>query len=164
MEHLKLGEILIEHGCITQEQLKNALAQQKTMPGKLLGAVLVETEVVSEEDIVVALATQFNVPYLPLANVTFSDDAQRLISKEMMKAYLCVPLDKIGSLITMVMADPTNEKAIQDIEAATQCKIQVFVATASEIAIALQSYFGVELDEPPQSGGSGVKGDIPFSN
>ena len=62
----RIGEILIENGTITQEQLQKGLEFQKTIPGKLLGKILIEMGFVTEEDIVVALAAQLNIPYLPI--------------------------------------------------------------------------------------------------
>ena len=141
----RLGEILIEHGCISEKHLHEALAKQKTMQGKLIGEILLEFGYVTEEDIVVALATQFNVPYLPIGNFTLSPDAENLIPKPLIEKYMCVPLDRIGNLLTVVMADPTNEMAIRDIEAATKCKLQAFVASVSEIAAALREHFGIKI-------------------
>ena len=68
----KIGEILIENGALTPIQLGEALERQKGEPVKLLGQILLEMGYVTEEDIVAALAAQFNVPYLPLQNFIFN--------------------------------------------------------------------------------------------
>jgi type IV pilus assembly protein PilB len=148
----RLGEILIEHGSITQQQLEEALAKQKKMQGRLLGEVLIELKYVSEEDIVVALATQFNVPYLPIGNFSLNEKADEFISKEIIQKYLCVPLDRVGSVMTVVMADPTNEKALQEIEAASKCKVQAFVGSVTEIKTAIREHFGIDISGPAKPG------------
>ncbi|MBI4368207.1 MAG: hypothetical protein HY588_02325 [Candidatus Omnitrophica bacterium] len=146
MAKKRIGEILIENGSLTPDQLTKALEQQKTKPGKLLGKILIEMGFVSEEDIVVALATQFNVPYLPIGNFTISEAVDRLIPKEIIKKHVCVPLERVGDLLMVVMADPTNEQAIQEIEAATKCKVQTFVATPTEIWAVIQQHFHITKD------------------
>ena len=148
----RIGEILIENGSITPVQLKQALEQQKKEPGKLLGKILFELGFVTEEDIVVALATQFNVPYLPIGNFNLSDTASELIPKELIQKYMCIPLERVDNLLTVVMVDPTNEEAIREIEAVTKCKVQTFVATTSEIATVIQQRFKISISTLPKLG------------
>ena len=148
----RIGEILIENGTLTQAQLDKALEDQEKAPGKLLGKILIDLGFVTEEDIVVALATQFNVPYLPLGNFTFNETLADLFPKELIQKYLCVPLERIGNLLTVVMADPTNEDAIREIEAATNYKVQAFVATATEITTAIQQQFHLSVSSIPEIG------------
>jgi len=148
----RIGEILIENGSITSEQRKQALEQQKKEAGKLLGQILFEMGFVTEEDIVVALATQFNVPYLPIANFTLNEELDGLIPKQLIEKYICIPLVRIGNLLTVVIADPTNEDAIREIEVATKCKIQTFVATTSEIAAIIQQHFNIIVSAVPKLG------------
>ena len=145
----RIGEILVENGSITQEQLQKALTQQKRESGKLLGQILIEMGSVTEEDIVVALATQFNIPYLPIGNFDLSKAVNGLIPKELIQKYMFIPLERVGNLLTIVMADPTNEQAIRDIEAVAKCKVQIFVATATEIAAVLQQHFRIDMPQVP---------------
>ena len=146
----KIGEILVENGSITQKQLGEALNYQKKQPAVLLGKILIELGYVSEEDIVVAVATQYNVPYLPIGNFSLTETAETLIPKELIQKHVCVPLERIGNLLTVVMADPTNEQAIREIEEATKCRLQAFVATASEITSVLKSRFHLNVSQAPE--------------
>jgi type IV pilus assembly protein PilB len=146
----KIGEILIENGSITQKQLGEALDCQKKQPAVLLGKVLIELGYVSEEDIVVAVATQFNVPYLPIGNFSLNETVESLMPKELIQKHVCVPLERIGNLLTVVMADPTNDQATQEIEEATKCRIQAFVATASEIAAVIKERFNLSISQTPE--------------
>lgn len=141
----RIGEILIENGSINATQLEAALEFQKKSPGKLIGKILIELGYVTEEDIVIALSTQFNIPYLSLANFTFNEPADKLISQELIAKYLCVPLERNGNLLTIVMSDPTNEEAIHAIEAATKAKVQAFVATPTEITKVLEQHFHIDV-------------------
>lgn len=147
----RIGEILIENGSINATQLEDALQFQKKTPGKLLGKILIELGYVTEEEIVIALSTQFNVPYLSLANFAFTDSHHQLIPKELIVKYLCVPLERNGNLLTIVMSDPTNEEAIRTIETATKAKIQTFVATSSEIMKVLEQHFHIDISSAKRS-------------
>lgn len=149
----KLGEILIEQGSLTDKQLEKALERQKKETGRMLGELLVDMGYVSEEQIVAALANQFKIPYLPLSNFSFNESLSSLIPQELMKKYMCLPIDRIGNLLTVIIADPTNERAVKELEEATRHKIQIFVGTVTDIASALQKHFGVRaapMKDPDQ--------------
>lgn len=143
----RIGEVLIENGSITQEQLAKALAQQKQGPGKLLGQILIEMGLVIEEDIVVALATQFNTPYLPIGNFDLTKTREGLLPKELIQKYRCIPLERIGNLLTIVTADPTNDQAIREIEEVSKCRVQIFVATDREIATVILQHFHIDVSD-----------------
>ncbi|OGW76743.1 MAG: hypothetical protein A3J52_00220 [Omnitrophica bacterium RIFCSPHIGHO2_02_FULL_49_9] len=146
----KIGEILIEHGCITSEQLEQALKEQKKTPDRLIGQILINLGFVTEEDIVVALATQFNIPYLPVANVSLAEQETKLIPPELVKKYICIPIDRVGHLLTVVMADPTDEEAIKELETVTKCKVHTFVSTVSEIISAIEKHLHIKMNSPTE--------------
>jgi len=137
----RLGEILIEHGTINAEQLQKALTKQKDEKEKRIGQLLIEMGLVTEEDIVVALATQFNYAYLPLDHFSINPDVYRIVSVEMARKHVFVPLDKSGSVLTIAMADPSDEQVVNEISKITNCKVQVFVSTVSEIQNVIEKFF-----------------------
>ena len=141
----KLGEILIEHGSISATQLQEALDRQKKEPHRFVGELLIDMGYVTEEDIVVALATQFSIPYLPVANFTLNETVSGLIPIDLIREHICLPIDRIGNLLMVVMADPTDERAIQHIEEMTKCKVQVFVATPAEIISVIQQNYKINM-------------------
>ena len=143
----RIGEILIENGSINATQLDAALKFQKTSPGKLIGKILIDLGYVTEEEIVIALSTQFNVPYLSLGNFIFNEQvSEKIIPPELVAQYLCIPLERNGNLITIVMSDPTQEGAIHAIEEATKAKVQVFVSTPTEIAKVLERIYHIDVN------------------
>ncbi len=142
----KLGEILIEQGAISDKQLAQALERQKKESGRMLGELMVDMGYVSEEQIIAALANQFKIPYLPLTNFSFNETLADAIPKELMKKYMCLPIDRIGNLLTVVIADPTNEEVVKELESVTKNKIQLFVGTVTDIAWAIQKHFGVRVE------------------
>ena len=147
----QLGQVLIQGGIITLEQLNKALATQKELGG-LLGEVLTNLGMASEEDIVQALALQLDFPYLPLANYEIDAEVLKLFPESLVKKYHILPVDKMGDILTIVMADPLNNKAIEEIEALTKCKTEIFVATYTEIKGAIERCYEQKKPTPEGKG------------
>jgi hypothetical protein len=143
----RLGEILIEQGVLTKEQLQRALDLQKQETG-LIGEILIRHKMLKEEDIVIALATQFNYPYLSVENFAINPEAIKIIPEELVQRYLFVPVDKVNNVLTIIMADPSNDAAIREIETVSQSRVQAFVGTVTEIQTALRKHYRtIRLEE-----------------
>lgn len=136
----QLGELLIEQGLITQAQLDNALKIQKEKGG-LIGEVLVELEYAKEEDIAQALTAQYGFPYLPLSNYEINPEIVNLIPGRVARQYLLIPIDRIGNNLTIVMSNPLNVQAIEDVELLSGCNVQTFVSTSSDIKHVIEKYY-----------------------
>ncbi len=139
----RIGEFLLEKGLISQEQLEEAL-KIKMNEGGMLGQILVRLKYVSEADVVKVLATQFGFPYLPLSNYEIEDKTLGIIPETACRQYYLVPVDRIGNVLTIVMADPLNFYAVRDIEDFTKCSVQIFVSTPSEIMEVIDRHYGVK--------------------
>lgn len=136
----QLGEILLERGIITRAKLDEALKVQKEK-GMLLGETLVFLKHITEEDIVQALTCQYGFPYLPLSNYEIPPEVVAAVPANVCRQYCLVPIDKIGKSLTLVMANPLNVQALDDVELITGCTAQVFVSTASDITNAIKRYY-----------------------
>lgn len=137
----QLGELLLERKIIKEHELQKALQAQKQRGG-LLGNILVLLGFTTEEQIAQALTTQFGFPYLPLKNYEIDTGIVNLIPENVAKQYCLVAIDKIGNSLTVAMADPLNIHAIEDVELITNCKVQVFVSTQTDIKESLKRYYG----------------------
>ena len=138
--HKQLGELLIEQGIINQQQLDKALAYQREKGG-LIGEILVGLGFALEENIAQALTSQYGFPYLPLSSYEISSDIINIIPERIARQYLLIPIDKIGSNITLSMSNPLNIQAIEDVEMLSGCKVQTFVSTSSDIKKAIDKYY-----------------------
>lgn len=136
----QLGQLLIENGNINPQQLDKALAIQKEKGG-LIGEILVELGFVKEEDIAKALTMQYGFPYLPLANYEINPEVINIIPVRVAQQYLLVPIDKIGNNLSIAISNPLNEQAIEDVELLSNCNVQTFVATSSDIKRAIKEYY-----------------------
>jgi len=136
----RIGEILLERGVINHAQLEKALAHQQAHGG-LLGQILIELNFVTEEEIALALTAQYGFPYLPLQNYELDDGVMHLIPEHVARQYCLIPIDRIGNALTVAMSDPSNIQAIEDIEMLTNCVVQAFVSTPSDIQKAIDRYY-----------------------
>lgn len=136
----RLGEVLLERGVINKRALDQALAYQKEHGG-LLGQILIQLGSVSEEEIALALTAQYGFPYLPLDNYEIDSGLTVLIPEQVARQYCLIPIDRIGNALTLAMADPSNVQAIEDIEILTKCVVQTFVSTPSDVNHAIEKYY-----------------------
>ena len=139
----QLGELMVERGVITHEQIDKALEYQKENRGRLLGEILVELNFATEKDIAEALTCQYGFPYLPLLNYDIDKEVLSAIPEDMCRDFCLVPIDKIGNSLTVAMSNPLNVYAAEQIESHTGCNIQIFVSTSADIKQSIEKYFTV---------------------
>ena len=136
----QLGELLMERGLISKQQLDEALALQKDKGG-LIGEILVDLGFAKEEEIAKTLTAQYGFPYLPLSNYEVDAQIINIIPGRVARQYLLIPIDKIGENLTIAMSNPLNTHAIEDVELLSNCNVLVFVSTSSDIKKAITKYY-----------------------
>ncbi|HWR73006.1 MAG TPA: hypothetical protein VN604_07535, partial [Nitrospirota bacterium] len=87
----RLGELLVEDGIIQEVQLKKVLEEQKKRGGRV-GEILVELKIISEHDLALYLAKHLNIPFVDLEKHMVDRDAARLISQEMARRLIAIPI------------------------------------------------------------------------
>ncbi len=138
----KLGEILVDAGEITQDQLDFALQEQKK-GSKRLGEVLIDLGFITETNLLRTLEKQFNVPYITFGNHDIMKDAIDKVPIFLAERYTLLPLRKEGNKLTVVMNDPTNFYAIDDVRMITGCEIQIVLGERQEIINGINNSYGV---------------------
>lgn len=138
---MKIGEFLLDESRITQEQLQNALEVQKKEPGKL-GSILIRLGYVTEEDIAQALSKQFGYPSINLSKFDIDVKVLELIKPEMARKHIVMPVHRIGSILTLAMADPSNLFVQEEIRFSTNLRIQAVIAPESSIIESIDKYYG----------------------
>jgi len=138
---LKLGELLLRNKLLTKEQLEKALQVQKTS-GNKLGYDLVKLKYVSDEDIAQCLSKQFGIPAINLSHFEIDQSILDLIPVEVCRKYDLIPVNRTGAMLTVAMADPTNIRAMDEINFI--CGYQVEPVVASDFAVreAVDKYYG----------------------
>ena len=138
---LRIGDLLLKENKINQEQLQHALEIQKKEPGKL-GSVLIRLGYASEEDIAQVLSKQFGYPSINLSKFEIDDKVLELIKPETARKYVVIPIHRIGSNLTLAMADPSNLFVLEEIRFTTNLRIQAVIAPESSIMQAIDKYYG----------------------
>ena len=128
----RLGEILVEQGLLTQEQVQDALRLQH-QSGLLFGETLVQQKLITEEKIVSVLVGQFGIPYIKPTLYNVSKDLLEIFDPAMMRRYQFVPMDSVGSVLLIAIAGSLTEDVLKEIEGQTGCTLQLFLTKMSEI-------------------------------
>jgi len=138
---LQLGELLLQRGVISQEQVDDILVEQQGMEHKkLFGELLVEKGYCSENQISSALAEVYEVPYAQITPKLCDSKVLEILPREFLEKHQVLPLFKVYEVLTVAISEPTNLFLIDEIERMTSCKIQIVCATAKDINATLQSY------------------------
>ncbi|MBI4557961.1 MAG: hypothetical protein HY706_10295 [Candidatus Hydrogenedentes bacterium] len=137
----QIGEILVEAGSITREQLEIALEEQRGSPAKHLGSILVEREFTTEEVVAQALASQCKLPFVRLHEKSVSPEAVELVSFRLANLHSCVPLSVTESTLVLAMVNPFDLVAIEDVERASSRNVEPVVAVASEVRSAIGRHY-----------------------
>ncbi|MBN2240736.1 MAG: Flp pilus assembly complex ATPase component TadA [Dehalococcoidales bacterium] len=135
-EAQSLGDLLVEAGLITQRQIEYALDIQKTQ-GKKLGEILVEQRFITPEDLTAMLSVQINVPFIDLKRHILQPHAMEMISEWMARKYNVVPLDVVNDTLVLVMENPEDTQAINDLTAHAGIQIQPAIGIAEDIREAI---------------------------
>ena len=138
---MKIGELLIKDGRITEENLQHALEVQKKEPGKF-GSILIRLGYVMEEDISQVLSKQFGYPSINLSKFDIDEKIAELIKPEIARKHIVLPVHRIGSILTLAMADPANLFVQEEIRFSTNLRIQAVIAPESSILEAIDKYYG----------------------
>jgi len=142
----KLGELLVEAGLITQEQLDATLSDEKKEKGKRLGTLLVEKGFATELDIAETIAYQLNIPFLDIHTAVIEPEAIKLVPEKLARKHIIIPLYiEKKNVIKIAMADPLNMEALDDIRFATNYQSSPMVATATDIVKAIKTHYHISV-------------------
>jgi len=144
MKRKLLGEILTDEGLISEEQLKAGLEKQKREKGLKIGEALVALGAVTEEDVAIAIWQQRQIPYVDLDGYALDPNVIELVPEKVARAYLALPLFKIGNALTVAMADPLNLIAVDDLCSRTGCEIEPVISTGGKITKCLDHYYRMD--------------------
>jgi type IV pilus assembly protein PilB len=138
---MRLGDFLLKEKKITEEKLQHALDVQKKEPGKL-GSVFIRLGYVTEEDIAQVLSKQFGYPSINLTKFEIDEKVIDLIKPDIARKHVVIPIHRIGSNLTLAMADPSNLFVQEEIRFSTNLRIQAVIAPESSIIVAIDKYYG----------------------
>ncbi|WP_295579323.1 GspE/PulE family protein [uncultured Oscillibacter sp.] len=143
MTYKRLGDLLLNIGLISQEQLEQALSIQRTTK-KRLGTVLVDSGFITEQQLIEALELQLGIEFIDLSKAVIPTDMAQLLSKNIAKKYNVVPVRSERDTLYLAMSDPLNFMAIEEVKTATRKKVVPMIATAEAVDRAIITLYGNE--------------------
>ncbi len=143
MDVQRLGATLVKAGFISNEQLAEALEEQK-FNGLKLGSTLINLGFVQEEELVKFLSKRFNVPSINLSTARIGPEVIKLLPADIAVRHQVVPVRRRGRMLILAMLDPGDIAAMDDVKFATNLEIMPTVAAESAIKEALDKYYSVE--------------------
>jgi tetratricopeptide (TPR) repeat protein len=137
-----LGSILVQHGLVSREHLEEAIARQGN-DHRPVGEILVQSGHATEEDIINALVAQAGVPYLPLGNYDIGDEVAGMIPAELARKYAIMPADRIANSLLIAMGIPLNDEQKQKVQRHVGgMKVKYFISSWSDIKAKHEQYYG----------------------
>lgn len=144
-----LGELLLESGVITKDQLWEALERQKSIGGRV-GNILVGLGYVSESKLKEFLGRQLEIPILDLSTAEIERDIVKLIPAETAQKLKVIPVkfenDLGRTVLVLATSDPTNLEIADIVSFITGLPIQIAFAPEADIGMAIERHYNVGIE------------------
>lgn len=139
----RLGDILVEHGLLTHDDLNEALDAKKS--DQKIGDVLLQKGLITERQLIETLEAQLGIPHISLFRYPFEKNLFNLVPKEMAKRNELVPLKIEGEKLFIAMTNPMDYITIDDLRLTTGFQIQPIIASKEDITKTIAKYYEEEL-------------------
>jgi type IV pilus assembly protein PilB len=140
-QKLQLGQLLVDSGAITQEQLSTALLRQRESGHNLLlGEVLVEMGFCTPEQIMACLAKGYGVPFARISPKLADPRVVQILPREFLEKHCVLPLFKIRGTLTLAVHEPSNVFLVEEIARMTDCRLQLVCTPAKDIRQTLETH------------------------
>lgn len=143
MAYMRLGDLLIAAGAITQEQLEEALTIQKQKKERL-GDVLIESNIITERQLIEALQMQLGVDFIDLTAISIPLELAKFVPRAIAKKYNVVPVKLVKDELFVAMSDPLNFVAQEEIKAASHKRVVPMISTRRATEQAIGTLYGSE--------------------
>ncbi len=141
----QLGKILVDLGVLRMGQLQAALAEQRRSGGRL-GQLLLERGSITDEDLSRGLALQKGLEWLPGPALAPSSEALALVDAGTARAFGVLPLGRVDGRLRLAMADPEVLPLLGDLEALAGCPLEPVLATPEALAEAVEKAYQAKAE------------------
>lgn len=139
----RIGDLLLESGLITDEQLLNALKEQKELKMRL-GDVLISRNYITEQQLIEVLEVQLGIPHVQLYKQKIETKIINIIPQRIAEQHQVLPLRTEGNKLIVAMADPLDYYAIDELRMTTGFRIEPVIASKDELFRAIRRYYGLQ--------------------
>ena len=141
IRNVRIGDVLKEYGYVTEEQISAALAYQKEHKGVRLGAALTDMGFISEEQLLEALSTLLQVRIIDISTIEVDVEAVQKIPRQLAEKYEMLGVKQVEGVLTIVLYDPLNFYAIEDIRQLTCMQLEICLSGRSSLKNAIGYYY-----------------------
>ncbi len=141
---IRIGDVLVAAGAITEEQLQEGLAKQKET-GRKLGNALVDLGFISNDMLITVLTTQLGIDYIELKGAKIEEKVIHMVPESMVTKYQAIPIEvdpDNPNILKVAMADPMDIMAMDDIGLVTNLQVEPMLASEEAIRAAIDKYYG----------------------
>ncbi|MGI9497478.1 MAG: GspE/PulE family protein [Mariniblastus sp.] len=142
----RLGQIFVDLGFITDDQLEMLVEEQAQNPGQLIGRVAEDMGLVSDDELIQALGEQFGLNHVDIEGVVPPDAARESVSDAMAQLYRVIPLQLNENVLTLATCDPQNLSMQDELRRFLGYDIRLLVATESQILKSIDKFFNEESE------------------
>ncbi len=139
----QIGQLLIEAGVITPEQLEAALSEQKGRKGEPLCAALARMGVAPEEKLLPVLARQLGISYFSLKKQPVDPALLQQIPARLACRYQVLPVERRGEVVLLAMADPLDTKVLDELQMLARVRVEPVLVGFQELSEAIRQHYGV---------------------
>lgn len=146
---VRIGEVLIEEGVVTQDELTRALAESG-LKGTPLGTLLETTSHVRRADLAAFLAANFRVPVIDdLRRIDIAPGMSQLIPEDLARKHELVPIARLGAVLCIAKSNYFNRAALQDLRNVVDIKLKVLQADEEQVRAAIERVYKNRAAELP---------------
>lgn len=146
MASRRLGQILVDLGHITEDQLWDILEEQKKSPGEIIGRVALRLGLVTETQITEALAEQWGMAVVNLKETNIPPKVLELVPQTMAEIYKIMPISLKNDVLTVAMADPQNVAALDDLRNFLGYEVRGAVSNHQDVEEAIARHYADKED------------------
>lgn len=139
----RIGQVMVDLGFISDEQLEMLLEEQQQRPGELLGQIAMSMGLVTDEQLAQALGEQMGMEVITLSDMVIPAEVLGYITEPMAQLYRIIPVSFEDDTLTVAMCDPQKLSTIDELRSFLGLNIRPVVATEREILKALDRYYAV---------------------
>ena len=142
----RLGQIMVDLGYISEDQLWDILEEQKQSPGEVIGQVGIRMGLVTDEQVTQSLAEQWGMPVIELEETNISAKVLELVPETMASIYKIMPISLKDDVLTVAMADPQNVAALDDLRNFLGYDVRGAVSNLHEVEAAIARHYSERED------------------
>ncbi|HEY2414601.1 MAG TPA: ATPase, T2SS/T4P/T4SS family [Pirellulaceae bacterium] len=142
----RIGQIFVDLGFISDEQLEMLLEEQQQRPGTLLGKIALELNMLSEEQVMQALAEQMGMQVVELGDTIIPHEVINIMTESMAQLYRAIPIHFEGNRLTVATCDPQNITIQDELRSLLGHEIKVVIAGETDVRKTLEKYYDAEKE------------------